>query len=193
MEILSQKQRQIYEYISHCIKTRGYPPSVREIGRSVNLSSPSTVHKHLRILENAGFITRDSGKNRAITLAKEMHQGIPILGSVAAGQPILATQDILGYLPWKQTDAEDCFALKIQGDSMKNAGILNGDTVVVHQQSTAKNGDIVIALLEDEATCKRLSLTNNEIWLLPENEMYQPICGSQATILGKVTAVIRIY
>ena len=144
MQKLTAMQQKIYDYIANAVRTQGYPPSVREIGEAVGLKSPSTVHFHIKHLEELGYITK-------------------------------------------------YFALRVRGESMLNAGILPGDLVVVHQQPTAHNGEIVVALLEDEATVKRLSRRNGEVWLLPENEAYSPIDGRHASILGKVAAVVRTY
>lgn len=190
---LSPKQQAILEYITACVKERGYPPSVREIGAEVGLRSPSTVHTHLNALEESGYIVRDPGKTRAIMLTESVTGGVPIIGAVAAGQPILAARDIQGYLPYETDDNGDYFALEIRGDSMQNAGILDGDMVVVRAQQTAWEGDIIIAAIEEEATCKRLHYENGRPWLLPENEDYSPIDGRAAQIIGKVAVVIRRY
>ncbi len=191
---LNEKQTEILNVIRRWIGEKGYSPSIRELCAEVGLSSPSTIHAHLRELEKQGCITRSDGKTRSIVLTDEgAPTGIPILGRVAAGAPILAQQEIRGYLPWDPQREGDYFALTIRGDSMKNAGILDGDLVVVRQQETARDGEIVIALLEDEATCKRLHRENGDVWLMPENEAYSPIDGTEARILGKVTAVIRTY
>ena len=192
MDKISDKQLRIYEYICQCVKSNGYPPSVREIGQAVGLSSPSTVHKHLNALEAAGYISRENGKTRAISLAAPAG-GVPLIGTVAAGRPVLAVEDIVGYLPYFPDDGGEYFALSIKGDSMINAGILEGDTVIVRRASTAESGEIVIALIEDEATCKRLSMKNGKVLLLPENDSYEPIDGTNSKILGKFTAVIRTY
>lgn len=193
MQPISEKQKEILSYIHDEVSSRGFPPSVREIGSAVGLKSPSTVHYHLNALERAGYIERDNGKTRAISIVAGVDSGVPILGTVAAGQPILAIEDALGYLPYKIEDSGDYFALRIKGDSMIEAGILDGDMVVVKSQPTANSGEIIIALLENDVTCKRLHLENGEVWLLPENSSYEPIDGSLASILGKVTAVIRTY
>ncbi len=192
---ISKKQRKIFDYISQCIDERGYPPSIREIGEFMGLKSPSTVHLHLNSLERAGMISRSPGKTRAITItAPPDPTGVPVLGTVAAGEPILAVEDALGYIPYEvDNENGDYFALKIRGDSMIDVGILDGDMVIVRRQSSADSGDIVVAMLEDEATCKRLYKRGHEVWLIPENQDYDPIDGILATILGKVTAVIRTY
>ena len=192
---LTKKRKLIYEYLCDCIQNRGYPPSVREIAEAVDLKSTSTVHAHLNALEKMGYITRDSGRKRAIVLnnTEDAPSGIPILGTVAAGEPILAVQDALGYIPYETADNEEYFALKIKGLSMVKAGILDGDMVIVHRQPAAQSGEIVIAMIDDEATCKRLKYNGENIWLLPENDDYEPIPGDECVILGKVTAVIRTY
>ncbi len=160
----------------------------------MGLSSPSTVHSHLSTLERLGYIARDGGRNRSIRLTEQSApSGVPILGTVAAGAPILAVEDAIGYIPYDPERSGEYFALKIKGESMINAGILDGDMIIVRRQDTALNGEIVVALLGDEATCKRLSRSGGQVLLLPENEEYSPIDGNEASILGKVTAVIRKY
>ena len=195
MKALSKKQQEIYDYICRCVEKNGYPPSVREIGFSVGLGSPSTVHSHLNTLERRGFISREPGKTRAITLMRKHEDaGIPILGTVAAGEPILAVEDAIGYIKYGDLkDPDQYFALRIKGESMIGAGILDGDTVIVKKQDLADAGSIVIALLDDEATCKRLARKNGRVWLMPENDDYDPIPGDDAKILGKVSAMIRKY
>lgn len=196
MTQLSTMQRKIYDYIVTCVRVQGYPPSVREIGEAVGLKSPSTVHFHLKHLEEAGVIEKGAGKGRAITLTTPpMPQDkVPVVGNVAAGSPILAEECIEDYLTFDTGGrSEEYFALRVRGESMINAGILPGDLVVVRRQQTANSGEIVVALIEDEATVKRLSLRNGQIWLMPENDAYSPIDGSNAQILGKVAAVVRRY
>lgn len=196
MTQLSTMQRKIYDYIVTCVREQGYPPSVREIGEAVGLKSPSTVHFHLKHLEEAGVIEKGAGKGRAITLTTPpMPQDkVPVVGDVAAGSPILAEECIEDYLTFDTGGrSEEYFALRVRGESMINAGILPGDLVVVRRQQTANSGEIVVALIEDEATVKRLSLRNGQIWLMPENDAYAPIDGSNAQILGKVAAVVRRY
>ena len=186
---------QIYEYLCSVIPEQGYAPSVREIGDAVGLKSPSTVHFHLKRLQERGLIEKGDCKGRAIVLTGRGERNrIPVLGHVAAGSPILAEECIEDYLTIDCDGHEDeYFALRVRGESMLNAGILPGDLVVVHRQQTAYNGEIVVALLDDEATVKRLSRKNGETWLLPENDAYQPIDGTHASLLGKVTAVVRQY
>jgi len=189
-------QQKIYEYIAACIREQGYPPSVREIGEAVGLKSPSTVHFHLKRLEEAGVIEKGAGKGRAITLREspKPENQVPVVGNVAAGSPILAQECIEDYLTFDTGRLGDThFALRVRGESMLNAGILPGDLVVVHRQQEAYNGEIVVALIDDEATVKRLSLKSGQVWLLPENEAYSPIDGTYAQILGKVAAVVRRY
>lgn len=212
MAQLSKMQQRIYDYIARQVAQQGYPPSVREIGEAVGLKSPSTVHFHLKHMEELGYIVKSDRKGRAIALSDPeggtVSAGadaaveeitppagkVPILGSVAAGTPILAQECIEDYLSFDTNGRDgEYFALRVRGESMRNAGILPGDLVVVHQQREAHNGEIVVALLEDEATVKRLQRRNGEVWLLPENEDYQPIDGRGASILGKVAAVVRTY
>ena len=186
---------QIYEYLQRVIPEQGYAPSVREICEAVGLKSPSTVHFHLKRLQERGLIEKGDFKGRAIVLTREGERNrVPILGDVAAGSPILAEQNIDDYLTFDCDGREDeYFALRVRGESMLNAGILPGDLVVVRRQPTAHNGEIVVALLGEEATVKRLQRKDGQIWLLPENEAYQPINGNDASVLGKVTAVVRRY
>ena len=196
MAELTGMQQKIYEYIATCIREQGYPPSVREIGEAVGLKSPSTVHFHLKHLEEAGIIEKDAGKGRAITLreAPVPENQVPIVGNVAAGSPILAEECIEDYLTFDTGGrGDEYFALKVRGESMLNAGILPGDLVVAHRQQTVRNGEIVVAMIEDEATVKTYSRQNGHVWLLPENDAYSPIDGTYAEILGKVAAVVRRY
>lgn len=196
MAELTSMQQRIYEYIASCIQEQGYPPSVREIGEAVGLKSPSTVHFHLKHLEEAGVIEKGAGKGRAITLTTPPvpEDKVPILGNVAAGSPILAQECIEDYLTFDTGGhGDEYFALRVRGESMLNAGILPGDLVVVRRQQTCSNGEIVVAMIEDEATVKRFSKENGHIWLLPENDAYSPIDGTYAQILGKVSAVVRRY
>ena len=196
MADLSPMQQRIYEYIARCIREQGYPPSVREIGEAVGLKSPSTAHFHLKHLEELGVIVKGSGKGRAITLAETPipEDQVPIVGNVAAGNPILAEECIEDYLTFDTGGRQnEYFALRVRGESMLNAGILPGDLVVVHRQMDARNGEIVVAMIDDEATVKRLSRRGGQTWLLPENDAYSPIDGTYAQILGKVAAVVRRY
>lgn len=196
MAELSKMQQRIYDFLVSYIQGRGYPPSVREIGEAVGLKSPSTVHFHLKHLEEAGVIEKGAGKGRAITLTAPPvpEDKVPIVGNVAAGSPILAEECIEDYLTFDTGGrAGEYFALRVRGESMLNAGILPGDLVVVRRQETANNGEIVVAMIEDEATVKRLSRKNGRVWLMPENDAYSPIDGTYAQILGRVAAVVRRY
>lgn len=200
MKALTPKQQQIYDYIVSFSSQHGYPPSVREIGEYVGLKSPSTVHFHLKGLKAAGLITQEEGKTRALTISggpglhQERPNQVPIVGSVAAGAPILAQECIEDYLTFDTGGLSgEHFALRVRGESMRYAGILPGDLVVVHQQQDAHNGEIVVALLEDEATVKTLRRKNGHTWLMPENPDYDPIDGDTCAILGRVVAVIRRY
>ncbi|HJA36893.1 MAG TPA: transcriptional repressor LexA [Firmicutes bacterium] len=194
MKQLSPMRQKILDYISAYTDDNGYPPSVREICQAVGLRSPSTVHSHLKILQDAGLLEKGEGKTRSITLKNHSSgvKKIPILGVVTAGLPILMQEDILGYIPFEY-HAGEYFALRVRGDSMIGAGILEGDAVIVRRQETADNHAIVVAMLEDEATVKRLLLKKGQVWLMPENPAYDPIDGSQASILGLVVAVYREY
>ena len=191
----TQMTEQIYNYLKTVIPQQGYAPSVREICEAVGLKSPSTVHFHLKRLQERGLIEKGDFKGRAIVLTGQREKNrIPILGDVAAGTPILAQECIDDYLTFDCGGTEEeFFALRVRGESMLNAGILPDDLVVVRRQPSAINGEIVVALLGDEATVKRLSKKNGEIWLLPENDDYQPIDGTNAQVLGRVTAVVRQY
>lgn len=196
MAELSKMQQRIYDFLVSYIQSKGYPPSVREIGEAVGLKSPSTVHFHLKHLEEAGVIEKGAGKGRAITLTAPPvpEDKVPIVGNVAAGSPILAEECIEDYLTFDTGGRSgEYFALRVRGESMLNAGILPGDLVVVRRQETANNGEIVVAMIDDEATVKRLSRKNGHTWLLPENDAYSPIDGTYAQILGKVAAVVRRY
>lgn len=197
MKQLTAKQQQIYDYIISFTDEHGYPPSVREIGEYVGLKSPSTVHFHLKGLQSAGLITQAAGKTRAISVSGEgapKKDRVPIVGNVAAGTPILATECIEDYLTFDTEGLTgEHFALRVRGESMLYAGILPDDLVIVHQQQDAHNGEIVVAMLEDEATVKTLQRKDGHTWLMPENPDYEPIDGDRAQILGKVVAVVRKY
>lgn len=188
----SKKREEILQFLTQFVGENGYAPSVREICTAVGLQSTATVHYHLSALRDAGLIEMDDMKKRAISLPESRRADrIPVVGVVTAGMPILAVENIEGYLPW---DGErGCYALRVRGDSMINAGILDGDKVVVRPQQTADNGEIVVALLDDSATVKRFHKDGSTVWLMPENPAYDPIDGTQAQILGKVKAVIRTY
>ena len=188
----TDKQEKILEFLTDYVNDKGYPPSVREICAAVGLKSTATVSYHLTELKKQGRIQGETNKRRAISLSEAPRPGrIPVLGMVQAGQPVLAVENVEGYIPWEGDSS--CFALRVRGDSMVNAGILEGDKVIVRPQSDADNGDIVVALLEDEATVKRLWRDQTGVWLLPENPAFSPIDGRNAAILGKVKAVLREY
>lgn len=199
---LTPKQAEIYDFILQFTKEHGYPPSVREISAAMHLKSPSTAHFHMKKLEAEGYIQKADGKTRAITLPREAvaeeldarTDRVPLLGSVAAGSPILAEENVEEYLKF-DTDgmAGEHFALRVRGESMLYAGILPDDLVIIHRQESFRNGDIVVALFEDEATVKTYRMENGHLWLMPENPDYQPIDGEGCALLGKVIAVLRRY
>lgn len=196
MKKISPKQQRILDYISEFSLEHGYPPSVREICAEMDLRSPSTVHAHLKKLQEAGYLEPSDHKSRALTPVSgpSMVPRVPILGRVTAGLPILAVEEHIGYVPFEPAaGGGEYYALRIRGESMTGAGILDGDLVIVRQDAQARSGDIVIALLEDEATCKTLNLTQDGVWLMPENPAYPPINGTGCQILGVVKAVYREY
>ena len=198
---ITKKQTQVLEYLKKQIINKGYPPSVREICDAVGLRSTSSVHAHLETLAKNGYIRRDPTKPRAIEIVDDNFNtirkdivSIPIIGQVAAGTPILAIENIEGYFPipseYLPADKE-IFVLNVKGDSMINAGILNGDKIVVQQENTANNGDIIVALLDDSATVKTFYKENGHIRLQPENDAMEPIIVDDVTILGKVISLFR--
>ncbi|MCR5283621.1 MAG: transcriptional repressor LexA [Lachnospiraceae bacterium] len=198
---ITKKQSEILEYIKECILKKGYPPAVREICEAVNLKSTSSVHSHLETLEKNGFIRRDPTKPRAIEICDDSFQmvrremtSIPIVGTVAAGQPILAEQNIDGYfpLPVDMVPNAESFVLRVKGDSMINAGIFSGDQVFVECTNTARNGDTVVALIDDSATVKTFYKEDGHIRLQPENDTMDPIIVDHCEILGKVFGVFRM-
>lgn len=187
----SNKAQMIVEFVNQFVRENGYSPSVREIGAAVGLRSTASVSYHLQALQEKGELLAPGakGRKRALVTASRLGQ-IPVVGVVTAGLPILAVENQEGTMSW---DDPDCFALRVRGDSMVNAGILSGDKVVIRPQSTADDGQIVVARIGEEATVKRLRRRNGEIWLMPENENYSPIDGSEAEIIGIVKAVVREY
>ena len=198
---LTEKQKQILEYIKSETLLKGYPPSVREICQAVHLKSTSSVHAHLSTLEDKGYIRRDPTKPRAIeiiddefALTRREMTNVPIIGTVTAGEPILAQENIEDYfpIPVEYLPNAVVFMLKVRGDSMINAGIYNGDTVIVEQRSTAKNGDIVVAMLNDSATVKRFYKENGYYRLQPEYDTMDPILCDHVDILGKVIGLVRM-
>lgn len=199
---ISVKQQEILDYIKEEILKKGYPPTVREICETVHLKSTSSVHSHLETLEKNGYIRRDPTKPRAIEICDDSFQAvrtemvsIPIVGNVAAGQPILAEENIMDYFPVPAdiVPKGESFILNVRGDSMVNAGILNGDKVFVNSCSTAKNGEIIVALIDDSATVKTFYKENDHIRLQPENDAMDPIIVDDCKILGKVYGIFRIY
>ena len=198
---ISAKQQEILEYITSCILSKGYPPAVREICEAVHLKSTSSVHSHLETLEKNGYIRRDPTKPRAIeimdddfSLTRREVVNVPIIGTVAAGEPLLAEQNIADYfpIPVEMLPNLPTFMLKVHGHSMINAGIFDGDTVIVAQQNTAANGDIVIALIDDSATAKRFYKEDGHYRLQPENDAMEPIITDHVDILGKVIGLVRL-
>ena len=210
MPKLSRMQQKVYDFIVEFLEKNGYPPAVREIGDALGLKSPSTVHFHIKHLEELGMLEKGAGKGRALTLtnrhaalaaqavvpaeAPELPDRVPLVGNVAAGSPILAQECIEDYIAFDTGGREgEYFALRVRGESMLGAGILPDDIVIVHRRHTAYNGEIVVALIDEEATVKIYCRKDGHLWLLPENDEYEPIDGDGAQILGKVTAVIRHY
>ncbi len=195
MRPISEKQKQILRFIQEYTASEGYPPAVREIAAAVGLRSPSSVHAHVKHLRELGYLEQSEGKTRTVKLAGQTGTStVPLLGKVAAGQPILAVEQAEAILHVDLHGRSGrYFALHIQGDSMIDAGILNGDVIVVRRQGYAQQGQIVVAVIEDEATCKRLEKKDGHVWLMPENEAYAPIPGDDARILGVVVKVMRDY
>ena len=200
---ITQKQQEILDYIKNEILNRGFPPAVREICEAVNLKSTSSVHSHLEALEKNGYIRRDATKPRAIeiiddnfNLVRREVVNVPIVGTVAAGQPVLAVENIEGYfpIPAEFMPNEQSFMLKVKGESMVNAGIFDGDQVLVRKQATAEDGDIVVALVDDGATVKTVHKEKGYYRLQPENDTMEPIIvHGELQILGKVFGVFRLY
>lgn len=199
---ISDKQKAILEYIKKEILSRGYPPAVREICSAVGLNSPATVHSHLNTLEAKGYIRRDPSKPRAIeiidedfALTRREYAQIPMVGYVAAGEPLLAEEHIRDYfpLPADMLPNSQVFMLQVKGDSMTGAGILDGDQVIVKQTNSASNGDMVVALIEDGATVKTFYKEKDHIRLQPENPDYDPIIVNDVVILGEVIGVFRLF
>ena len=198
---ISAKQQEILEYIKETILSKGYPPAVREICEAVHLSSTSSVHSHLETLEKNGYIRRDPTKPRTIEICDDSFQmvrremtSIPMIGRVAAGQPILATENIEGYfpLPVEYVPNSDTFMLKVKGESMINVGIFDGDQLFVEKCNTARNGDTVVALIDDSATVKTFYKEDGHIRLQPENDTMEPIIVDNCEIIGKVFGVFRL-
>lgn len=198
---ITNKQKEILEYIKEIILTRGYPPAVREICEAVNLKSTSSVHSHLETLEKNGYIRRDPTKPRAIEICDDSFQmvrtemvSLPVIGQVAAGQPILAEENIESYFPVPAdiVPSGESFVLKVKGDSMINVGIYNGDQIFVNSCNSASNGEMIVALVEDSATVKTFYKEDGHIRLQPENDFMDPIIVDDCQILGKVFGVFRL-
>ncbi len=206
---ISSRQEKILEFINKKIKEEGYPPSVREIAKAVKLSSSATVHSHLKKLEGLGYLKRDASKPRALSVISSPEEDledmsrsannlvfVPVLGNIAAGTPILAEENIEDYFPLTPDFVKgqsEVFMLNVHGDSMVNAGIMDRDLVIVRKQNTAINGEIIVALLEDEATVKRFFKGKSKIRLMSENDHMKPIIAKDVKILGKVIGIIRKY
>ena len=199
---ISKKQEEILEYIKSQIINKGYPPSVRDICEAVNLKSTSSVHAHLETLEKNGYIRRDPTKPRAIEIVDDSFNlsrrelvNVPVVGRVAAGEPILAVENVESYfpIPMEYMPNTQCFMLKVRGESMINAGIFDGDTILVEQCRTALNGDMVVALVDDSATVKTFYKEAGHIRLQPENDSMDPIIVPDCMILGKVIGVFRFF
>ncbi|MGM0438070.1 MAG: transcriptional repressor LexA [Bacillota bacterium] len=208
MKELTDRQKQIFDYIVQEINEKGYPPSVREIGKAVGLKSPASVHSHLKTLEKLNYIRRDPSKPRAIEilyknqnkkenkLEKDMLY-IPMVGKVTAGVPVLAEENVDDYFPvpagYLKNTNKDFFMLEVRGDSMINVGIHDGDLVIAQKQNHAENGEVVIGLIEDEATVKTYYKEKDHIKLQPENDSYEPILGKNIKVLGKVVGLYRKF
>ena len=199
---ITSKQKEILEFMKNEILSKGYPPAVREICEAVNLKSTSSVHSHLETLEKNGYIRRDPAKPRAIEIvddnfnfARREIVNVPIVGTVTAGQPILAVENIESYfpIPMDYMPNQETFMLKVKGESMINAGIFDGDTILVQKQSHAKNGDFVVALIEDSVTVKTFYKENDYYRLQPENDYMDPIVVPEVEILGKVIGLFRMF
>ncbi len=199
---LTQKEKDVYEYINECLERDGYAPSVRDICAAVGIKSTSSVHEYLRRLETKGYIRKSSGRSRALSLVNDSQNEaskmmrVPILGRVTAGQPIYAIENYDGYVDFPISMARgkaNLFALRVMGESMIEAGILDGDIVVVESKRYADDGDIVVAMIEDEATVKRFFRDSGRIRLQPANHTMQPIYSRDVTVLGKVIANFRFY
>ena len=199
---ITPKQQEILDFIKSEILQKGYPPAVRDICEAVHLKSTSSVHSHLETLEKNGYIRRDPTKPRAIEIMEEnfymlRHEvvNVPLVGTVAAGQPILAAENIESYfpIPAEYIPNNDTFMLKVKGDSMVNAGIFDGDQILVQQQSTAENGEMVVAMVGDSATVKTFYKEDGHYRLQPENNSMNPIIVDEVTILGKVFGVFRLF
>ena len=194
MKSLNEKQRKVLTFLQERAQD-GVPPTVREICRAAGIKSTSTVHSYLKLLTEEGYIQRESGLNRSIRMPGESVVRVPLLGKVTAGQPILAVEEIEEYVPYSggEYPSSELFALRVSGTSMLNAGILNHDIVIVHKTPAAQNGDIVVALVGEEATVKRIYFERDHIRLQPENDAFAPIIVKEAIVLGKVISLVRNF
>lgn len=199
---LTEREREIYDFILNAIRNEGYSPSVRDICNALNMKSTSTVHTYLARLEEKGMIQKDAGKSRTLRIDNGTSQKgttvrVPILGKVAAGMPILAVENYDGYIdfpkPASRLSSNDLFALRVQGESMIEAGIMDGDLIVVEKCNTARDGDIIVALVDDDATVKTFYREDNRFRLQPENSTMKPIYVDELIVLGKVVASMRFY
>ena len=197
MEKISDKQQEVFNFIKSFIDENGTPPSVREIGSAVGLKSPSSVQYHIDALKEAGYLEKgDANQKRMLKIAKRSTAAhyVPLLGTVTAGSPILAVESIEDYIPVPiKANSNELFALRVRGDSMINAAICSGDIVIVERTPVAENGDIIVALIDEEATVKRFYKENGHFRLQPENDNYEPIIVDELAVLGKVKALIRNY
>ncbi len=196
MKKISKKQAEVFNFIKGYIDENGVSPSVREIAKAVDLTSPSTVQHHIVSLIDKGYLEKgDANQKRTLKIAKRSNtaQYVPLIGTVTAGNPILAIESIEDYIPAPVSGSAEHFALRVRGDSMINAAIEDGDIVIVERTPVAENGDIVVALIEDEATVKRFYKENGHFRLQPENDSYEPIIVDELAVLGKITALIRNY
>ena len=192
MKPLNEKQQKMLAFLKERIRD-GVPPTVREICTAAGIKSTSTVHAYLQKFEEAGYISRETGLTRSIRLPGESVSHVPLVGKVTAGLPILAVEDIEGYIPYPDRSDKELFALHVDGLSMINAGILDGDYVIAEKTPVAENGEIVVGMIGDEATVKRFYKENGTFRLQPENPDFEPIISDEVSILGKVIAVIRYY
>jgi len=193
---LSERQQQILRFIERHTDEKGYPPTVREIGKAVNLRSSSTVHGHLKALQEAGYILRDGSRTRAIRLPTATRMvGVPLVGRVAAGQPIFAEENVeqTYRLPEEWTGGQEAFLLRVKGDSMIEDGIMDGDLVIVRPQHTANDGDTVVAIIDDEATVKRFYREKDRVRLQPANSAMEPIYADNVAVLGRVIGLVRTF
>lgn len=198
MSRTSNKKMEIYEFIRNSASRGEYPPSVREIAKAVNLSSPATVYAHLTKLKDEGKIEMTGGKKRSVRLVEKgkragRRDGVPVVGAIAAGDPILMDEYIEGYVSDQVYRTEGAFGLKVRGDSMSGAGVLDGDIVIIHPTNKVENGDIAAVRVDDEATVKRVYYEKDAVRLVPENPNYREVMSKDAHVIGKVIAVIRYY